>query len=1289
MIDIEKNISTFVESQFPDFYKEDGPLFILFAKEYYKWLEENYTFLTLADDTNFSIGDIVTQDIAAGVIEAVETSSIMVKVTSDHFVTNNTKVLSSSGGSSLISSVVSTNPIYYSRNLIRIKDLDFTTDNFLVHFKEKYLKNIQFDTFTAKKTLIKAAQDLYSSKGTERSIDLLFKLVFGEGASVYYPGEDILKPSSGRWVIPRYLEVTVTSRGPELVGKQVYGSASGATAFCEYLIKRNIKGKIIDVLYLSNVDGTFEHNEIIVDDTGIIQDAPKMIGSLSSINITTGGEGFTVGEEVLLISDRGVGAKALVTEIITETGLVKFTIVDGGWGYSNTAEILISEKVLNVANVINSNTLLTSFQRFETISQSIIKVNSNNVTGAPAIGDYVTNPDGANGVIVNTTQTEGATTGNISINIISGNVVSNSVFRSSNQQWLAVQSNTSTTNNFIVGELVYQSNGSANVTSGIVDSVSNAVIVTVNTSTISSNGLHVGHYAYQPHTLATGTVSALPWSSYSSYTNVPFIVLTNVSGAFSNTHSIQFYPQVGNNTLLATATPTNAANGDLIKLSKVSGSRWYPGNTVYGSLSAEQNAPVVVSDVGGLKVSTVDVTATGNVIGSNAISVGVINVNNIFYTVNGNIIIGLSSNTYGNATFVSTGTGANASVFKITNTETVRLALDFLNDTNSTNVVPFKDILLTGANSSVGNTLGGVIIDVTGSGYNNTNIVTFTGGNTGVGSFGAANASIVTGWLLGVSDTTNFNLGNQIIQGTANGIMHSKNTTHLAVKSVLGTFAANATAVTSNSGGSATITTANSGAIVEVILTANVGFKYTTSPTVAVANSTGGTTGIGSGANVIPTFSLGFPKLIGGQISTPLLDILRFQNKTIGTIASLYKINPGENYNASPFISVYEKSVAELGKKDIILFIANTNGAFSQGETVYQTTNTVATKIYANVFTGSASLIVGEYVYSTDGINRVASGDLYSYTTVASNNYNFVIANPTGTFQNTITTSLLTISNTINFNSGNKIIQGTANGIMLTKNTTHIVVQSVLGTFAANATAVTSNSSGSATISAANNTSKAYLIYGDSSNNSFVVANTDVDVSSSTAKGKIKSVNNSIMVVSRTSLFTTFVPAASNNLVGEFSASNCAILAAVIDESSRSAGDNANLVANVVFSDGSLSKTIITDSGFGYVKDEGVTVYSTDYQRSASAKANVSTQGVGTGYYATRDGFLSDTKKLHDGYFYQDYSYQVESPIPLDKYNTMLKEVLHVAGTIMFGKVKTSTIVNANVTVSNSSVTIS
>jgi len=38
---VEKYISNFVENQFPQFYQEDGPTFILFMKAYYEWMESD------------------------------------------------------------------------------------------------------------------------------------------------------------------------------------------------------------------------------------------------------------------------------------------------------------------------------------------------------------------------------------------------------------------------------------------------------------------------------------------------------------------------------------------------------------------------------------------------------------------------------------------------------------------------------------------------------------------------------------------------------------------------------------------------------------------------------------------------------------------------------------------------------------------------------------------------------------------------------------------------------------------------------------------------------------------------------------------------------------------------------------------------------------------------------------------------------------------------------------------------------------------------------------------------
>jgi hypothetical protein len=68
-------------------------------------------------------------------------------------------------------------PVYESRTLLNYRDVDETVDEFLIHFKKKFLADIQFETTTNKRLFIKNALDFYRSKGTERSVELLFKLV--------------------------------------------------------------------------------------------------------------------------------------------------------------------------------------------------------------------------------------------------------------------------------------------------------------------------------------------------------------------------------------------------------------------------------------------------------------------------------------------------------------------------------------------------------------------------------------------------------------------------------------------------------------------------------------------------------------------------------------------------------------------------------------------------------------------------------------------------------------------------------------------------------------------------------------------------------------------------------------------------------------------------------------------------------------------------------------------------------------------------------------------------------
>lgn len=309
MSTIEKNISQFVKTQFPNIYREEGELFVEFVTKYYEWMEE------------------------------------------------------------------SNNALYHARRLSEYKDIDLTVDEYVLNFKKKYLDGIQFDTAAQTRNLVKHSLDLYRSKGTERSVDLFFRAVYGAPAEVYYPGDDIFRLSDGRWVRPTYLEVTSSDFNTQFVGKIVEGVNSKATAFVERYIKRKIKSKYVNILYISAITGEFQTGELLTLVGSSLKNTPTVIGSMTGLQVITGGFDFKVGDIVTLTSNNGLQGKARVANVSNLTGTVTYDLIDSGWGYSSNAEVIISEKVLYLSNVNPSaNMTDTSFQIFETIKQPLANV---------------------------------------------------------------------------------------------------------------------------------------------------------------------------------------------------------------------------------------------------------------------------------------------------------------------------------------------------------------------------------------------------------------------------------------------------------------------------------------------------------------------------------------------------------------------------------------------------------------------------------------------------------------------------------------------------------------------------------------------------------------------------------------------------------------------------------------------------------------------------------------------------------------------------------------------------
>lgn len=381
-------ISNFVETQFPAFYTQSGPNFIAFVKAYYEWMES------------------------------------------------------------------SNNPIYFSRNYYGIKDIDTTLDEFIVFFKEKYLKNIQLQTFSDTRQLIKHALDIYRTKGSQRCVELLFQLVFNKKVNFYYPSTDLFKLSDGQWYQPIYLELPLSDNNILLVNKEIYGLTSGATAFVEYIVRRNTDGKglLQDIAYISAITGKFQVYEKIqpVDKSVVIELCPSIMGSLTEVEINSfgTGQGFSVGDIVSIDGTYGKSATGRVNATANQFGVVIPMMVEGGYGYTNTSPVYVSNVVFTITDINITNTYSTTyFQFLDQFTQPLGYINYINANGIFTTGQeiftYYSNGSVAGSAyIMNINQTN-TSTGIIFVNILSGNVA-NTFYTSAN----AIGANLAVSNGF-------------------------------------------------------------------------------------------------------------------------------------------------------------------------------------------------------------------------------------------------------------------------------------------------------------------------------------------------------------------------------------------------------------------------------------------------------------------------------------------------------------------------------------------------------------------------------------------------------------------------------------------------------------------------------------------------------------------------------------------------------------------------------------------------------------------------------------------------------------------------
>ena len=256
------------------------------------------------------------------------------------------------------------------RDVPKLRDIDSTLSSFIVFFKKKYLADLPLDAAIDVRYVLKHIKDMYTRKGTQESLELLFKIFFDQDIEVFYPSTSILRPSDSIWGGDAYLEMRTVFQVddyPINKGDRIKGDLSQAGGFVDEVIFVNFSGALSPIIYLSNITGTFSADDgIIVFSTDGETNVGKLIsGSVSEININPLNRiaNQKVGDALSLRSAlTGIdGTARVLTTSQQETGSIDFRILDDGFGYIDpTSSMTVSNKI-GVSNQVlivnNANTL--------------------------------------------------------------------------------------------------------------------------------------------------------------------------------------------------------------------------------------------------------------------------------------------------------------------------------------------------------------------------------------------------------------------------------------------------------------------------------------------------------------------------------------------------------------------------------------------------------------------------------------------------------------------------------------------------------------------------------------------------------------------------------------------------------------------------------------------------------------------------------------------------------------------------------------------------------------------
>jgi len=241
-----------------------------------------------------------------------------------------------------------------TKNLLSYKDIDTTTSDFAQYFVNDFLQYFPKGSLISQQTAVKAAKQLYKSKGTIASYQFLFRILYNSDFDVFYTKDYVLKASDGVWYIPKSLKLaTLDINFLNINNYRIFGETTKSIAIVENSVVAGNKTEV----FISNIERLFQSGEIVRVVNNRNQDVyflngvevpvgtpgsellrAKIVGQISSIKIDRNNLGsyYNSGDPVIIYGGlnaaNGYGALAVVGSVTTGS-IQNLNVFRGGFGY--------------------------------------------------------------------------------------------------------------------------------------------------------------------------------------------------------------------------------------------------------------------------------------------------------------------------------------------------------------------------------------------------------------------------------------------------------------------------------------------------------------------------------------------------------------------------------------------------------------------------------------------------------------------------------------------------------------------------------------------------------------------------------------------------------------------------------------------------------------------------------------------------------------------------------------------------------------------------------------------